>query len=361
MDFERFTPKPMKKDFFSKRIIDWYHVNHRDLPWRKTRDPYKIWLSEIILQQTRVAQGLPYYNEFVKTFPTVFVLARAPEQKVLRLWQGLGYYSRARNLHRCAKEIVKNYNGEFPHSFEELQKLQGIGPYTAAAIASIAFRESVAVVDGNVFRVLARVFGIEKDIASNEGKKYFFSLANELIDKNQPDLFNQAVMEFGALHCLPKNPKCNECFFSKNCEANQGNLQSLLPVKSKKLKVRARYFNYFVIHSKNGILMHERNGKDIWRGLYDFYLIETSRNKKTESLIKEDKFLSKSAIIRESEVYKHILSHQKLMVKFIEVRKSLSKKDETTAKNFGLKKFTFKEIAKLPKPILIDRFLQENP
>ena len=351
----------MKKEFFSERIIDWYQTNHRDLPWRKTRDPYKIWLSEIILQQTRVAQGLPYYNEFVKTFPTVFDLAKAPEQKVLRLWQGLGYYSRARNLHRCAKEIVKNYKGEFPNSFEELKKLHGIGPYTAAAIASIAFRESVAVVDGNVFRVLARVFGIDKDIASEEGKKYFFSLANELIDKKQPDLFNQAVMEFGALYCLPKNPKCNECIFSKNCEANQKDLQTVLPVKSKKLKVRTRYFNYFVIHSKNGILMHERNGKDIWRGLYDFYLIETSRNKKVDSLMSEDKFLSKATIIRESEVYRHILSHQKLKVKFINIEKSFSKKDETDAKNLGLRKFTVKEIAKLPKPILIARFLKENP
>jgi A/G-specific adenine glycosylase len=351
----------MRKNLFSEKIIDWYKLNLRDLPWRRNQDPYKIWLSEIILQQTRVAQGLPYYNQFVKAFPTVFDLAKAPEQKVLRLWQGLGYYSRARNLHRCAKTIVNNYGGKFPGSFAELQKLHGIGPYTAAAIASIAFRESVAVVDGNVFRVLARVFGVDKDIASDEGKKYFFSLANDLIDKNQPDLFNQAVMEFGALHCLPKNPKCNECIFSKNCEAKNRNLQTLLPVKSKKLKVRTRYFNYFVIHSKNGILMRERNGKDIWRGLYDFYLIETSRNKKVESLIKDDKFLSKSTIIHESEVYKHVLSHQKLVVKFIDVQKSFSKKEEVAFKNLVLKRFTRKEISKLPKPILIDRFLKENP
>ena len=350
----------IRKNLFSEKLIDWYHVNHRDLPWRKTRDPYKIWLSEIILQQTRVAQGLPYYMEFVKTFPTVFDLAKAPEKKVLRLWQGLGYYSRARNLHRCAKDIIKNYKGEFPSSFEELQKLQGIGLYTAAAIASIAFRESVAVVDGNVFRVLARVFGIDKDIVSDEGKKHFFSLANELIDKNQPDLFNQAVMEFGALHCLPKNPKCNECIFSKSCEANQKSLQALLPVKSKKAKVKTRYFNYFVIHTKNGILMRERNGKDIWRGLYDFYLIETVRSKKAQSLVKEDNFLLKATIIRESEVYKHILSHQKLKVKFIDVQKMLSKEEEMAIKNLGLKKFTLKEISKLPKPILIDRFLKEN-
>jgi len=348
----------MNKIFFSKRIIDWYQINQRSLPWRGTRDPYKIWLSEIILQQTRVVQGLPYYKEFVKTFPTVFDLAKAPEQKVLRLWQGLGYYSRARNLHRCAKKIVKDFKGEFPQSFEELKKLSGIGPYTAAAIASIAFRESVAVVDGNVFRVLARVFGIEQDIASDKGKKYFFLLANELIDQSQPDLFNQAVMEFGALHCLPKNPKCTDCIFSKDCEANQQNLQALLPVKSKKIKVRTRYFYYFVIHSKKGIFMHQRNGKDIWRRLYDFYLIETSRSQKTESLIKQDDFLTKSSIIRESKIFTHILSHQKLKIRFIEIEKSFSKKDEMMGKRLGLKKFTPREVAKLPKPILIDRFLK---
>src|SRR5258708_16333455 len=350
-------PNRMNKIFFSKRIIDWYQINQRSLTWRKTRDPYKIWLSEIMLKQTRVVQGLPYYNEFVEAFLTVFDLAKAPEQKVLRLWQGLGYYSRARNLHRCANKIVKDFNGKFPTSFEELKKLPGVGPYTAAAIASIAFSESVAVVDGNVFRVLARVFGVEKDIASDGGKKYFFSLANELIDQDQPDLFNQAVMEFGALHCLPKNPKCIECIFSKNCEAKRRNLQALLPVKSKKPKVKTRYFYYFVIHSKNGAFMHQRNGKDIWRGLYDFYLIETSEIQTSESLIKKDKLLSKSKTIRESKVFTHLLSHQKLKVKFIDVMKPFSKKEELIAKKLGLKKFSKQDISILPKPILIDRFL----
>lgn len=350
----------MIRGFFFRAIIDWYRSNFRQLPWRNTRDPFKIWLSEIILQQTRVAQGLPYYEAFVRAFPSVVHLAKAPEQKVLRLWQGLGYYSRARNLHRCAKEIVKNYNGQFPSSFEELKKLPGIGPYTAAAIASIAFQESVAVVDGNVFRVLSRVFGVDKDIASDEGKKYFFSLANELIDKKQPDIFNQAVMEFGALHCLPKNPKCGECVFSKNCEANQKNLQALLPVKSKKVKVKTRYLYYFVIHTPKGILMRQRNGKDIWRGLYDFYLIECARSEKTSVLIAKDKFLSASTMIDESKILTHILSHQKLKVKFISVRKSFSKTDQTAAKRLELKNYNRKEVFKLPKPILIDRFLKEN-
>lgn len=351
----------MRKDFFSTDIIEWYHDHHRDLPWRKTHDPYNIWLSEIILQQTRVAQGLPYYEEFVTAFPTIFDLAKAPLQRVLRLWQGLGYYSRARNLHQCAMEIVKKYNGVFPNSFAELKKLKGVGPYTAAAIASFAFRESVAVVDGNVFRVLARVFGIDKDIASQKGKDHFFSLASELIDKKRPDLFNQAVMEFGALHCLPKNPKCNDCIFSKKCQANRRSLQPLLPVKSKKQKVRTRYFNYFVIRSRNKIFMHQRNGNDIWRGLYDFYLIEITRRRKTESLIQEDKFLSESRITSESKTFTHILSHQKLKVKFIDIEIPPSKRMESTAKKIGLRSFSRKQISKLPKPILIERFLQSNP
>lgn len=350
----------MTKHFFSRNIIEWYKENRRNLPWRKTRDPYKIWLSEIMLQQTRVAQGLPYYESFVKTFPTVFDLAKAPEQMVLRLWQGLGYYSRARNLHRCAKEIVKNFNGHFPQTFEELQKLPGIGPYTAAAIASIAFHESVAVVDGNVFRVLARVFGVEKDIAAEDGKKYFFSLANELIDEKQPDFFNQAVMEFGALHCFPKNPKCDECIFSKNCEANLRNLQGLLPIKSKKLKVRTRYFYYFVIHSNKGILMRQRTEKDIWQGLYDFYLIESKRSQKVEILAGGDNFLSKMSLIHSSKTYTHVLSHQKLKVKFINMETPLSKREKALSKNMKLKSYSSKHIAKLPKPILIDRFLKES-
>jgi len=275
----------MRKDFFSAIIIDWYQDNHRKLHWRETVDPYKIWLSEVILQQTRVAQGLPYYERFIISFPTVFDLAVAPSQKVLRLWQGLGYYSRARNLHRCAKQVVEKFNGHFPNSFNELTKLPGVGDYTAAAIASIAFREPVAVVDGNVYRVLARVFGIEKDIASGEGKKYFFSLANKLIDKTRPDLFNQALMEFGALHCLPKNPKCGECIFSKSCNANQRNLQAVLPVKSKKLKIKTRYFYYFILINKNKVLLKRRTEKDIWQGLNDFYLIETTRSQKPAILL----------------------------------------------------------------------------
>jgi A/G-specific adenine glycosylase len=349
----------MSNKAFAKKIIEWYEENKRDLPWRQPSnqtelpDPYKIWLSEIILQQTRVTQGLPYYEKLVKNFPTVFSLAKAPQQEVLRLWQGLGYYSRARNLHACAKMVVEDFGGRFPASYQELVKLKGVGPYTAAAIASIAFKESVAVVDGNVFRVLARIFGIDKDIASNEGKKYFFEKANELISKERPDLFNQAMMEFGALHCLPQNPRCDSCLFAKTCVANQQDLQKILPVKSKKLKVRNRYFYYFVIKIGNKILMKPRGSKDIWRGLFDFYLVETKRNQKTESLLVNEKLLEGTSIINESKIYKHILSHQKLMVRFIELEWPAGKRIPMGE----LKWFTKKQTEALPKPILIAKYL----
>ncbi len=345
----------MKQVDFAKKIILWYEENKRELPWRHTSDPYKIWLSEIILQQTRVAQGLPYYQHFVKRFPTVFDLAKAPIQQVLRLWQGLGYYSRARNLHTCAKEIVSNFEGKFPTSYLELIKLKGIGPYTAAAIASIAFKEKVAVVDGNVLRVLSRIYGIDQDIAGNEGKRVFTAKANKLISKDQPDLYNQAMMEFGALHCLPQNPKCECCIFAKTCIANKHGLQKMLPIKSKKLKVRNRYFYYFIISNKNKLLMKKREGKDIWQGLYDFYLIEKKRNQKLERIIREDELLASATIGKKSKIYKHILSHQKLIVRFVELQLPSTKRIIIPA----LKWFTNRQIAALPKPILIANYLKE--
>ncbi len=341
---------------FAKKIIGWYEENKRSLPWRETTDPYKIWLSEIILQQTRVAQGLPYYERFVKTFPTVFSLAKASQQEVLRLWQGLGYYSRARNLHTCAKMVVDGLNGKFPDNYKELKKLKGIGPYTAAAIASIAFKEPVAVVDGNVYRVLARIFGIDKDITGNEGKTFFSAKANELIPKEQPDLFNQAMMEFGALHCLPQNPMCDSCIFSKGCVANQKELQRVLPIKSKKLKVRTRYFYYFIIKQRNKILMKQREGKDIWQGLYDFYLVETKRNQKAEVVRKSDPLLSQATILKESKIFTHLLSHQKLKIKFIDAQIPSKQKTKKLLSDSGLKAFSKNEIGKLPKPIIIDRY-----
>jgi A/G-specific adenine glycosylase len=350
----------MRTELFSSKIIDWYKANQRQLPWRTTKDPYRIWLSEVILQQTRVAQGLPYYERFIKIFPSVRELAKAPEKKVLRLWQGLGYYSRARNLHQCAKYIVKYLDQKFPDTFEELKKLPGIGSYTAAAIASISFSEPVAVVDGNVFRVISRVFGIDHDIGSTDGKKYFSLLANKLIDKDRPELFNQAIMELGALQCLPRNPLCEDCIFTKSCEANKNNLQGLLPVKSKKTKARTRYFYYFIIRQRNKMLLRKREGKDIWQGLYDFYLIETVGRHKPNMLIKKDMILMKSLIISESEIYKHILSHQKLFVKFVTVEIPFANELEPVFEKLGLKWFSKERIERLPKPILIDRFLKEK-
>ena len=341
---------------FQKKIIEWYEENKRQLPWRETVDPYKIWLSEIILQQTRVAQGLPYYLRFVKSFPTVDSLANATQQQVLRLWQGLGYYSRARNLHTCAKAVVSEWQGTFPNNYKSLLMLKGIGPYTAAAIASFAFKEPVAVVDGNVFRVLARVFGLEEDITTSKGKELFTEKANALISKDRPDLFNQAMMEFGALQCVPKNPKCEECIFSKSCLANRHSLQNLLPTKSKKLKVRNRYFYYFVVRYKNKLLMKKREGKDIWQGLYDFYVIETKRNTKVAALVKADSVLKGLTKVSESKIYKHVLSHQKLMVKFVEMKSPKTQ----ILKPVELKWFTQRAMAALPKPILIANYLAEK-
>lgn len=342
---------------FAQSIMAWYQDNKRMLPWRETKDPYKIWLSEVILQQTRVAQGLPYYIAFTKTFPTVASLAKAKEQNVLRLWQGLGYYSRARNLHRCAKTVVNDYEGVFPPSFDELQNLPGIGPYTAAAIASIAFNESVAVVDGNVFRVLARVFGIDLDIASNEGRNFFFAKANELIPKTHPDIFNQAMMEFGATWCTPKNPKCEECIFKKSCIAYNKGIVGLLPVKLKKTKVRNRYLNYFILEWDKKIAMKKRETKDIWHGLYDFYLTETTKAQNPQRLVEENEVLAriKKKEVRIYDVVKHVLSHQLLSVRFILVKIN----DKKLPADFPLSFFTPKQAASLPKPIVITRFLEE--
>jgi len=343
---------------FSQLIIEWYQENKRMLPWRETTDPYKIWLSEIILQQTRVAQGLPYYLSFVKTFPTVQHLAKAKEQEVLRLWQGLGYYSRARNLHRCAKMIVADFKGKFPNNFQDLQKLIGIGPYTAAAIASIAFKESVAVVDGNVFRVLSRVFGIDIDIAGNEGRNFFFAKANELISKEYPDLFNQAMMEFGATWCTPKNPRCEECIFKKTCIAYKTGTVALLPVKEKKTKVTRRYLNYIIIERKKKIAMKRREGKGIWQGLFDFYTVETKKAQKAAKIIELDPLVKSlnAKALKTFPLVKHILSHQLLSIQFIWIKMD----DKNSFSPDGLKFYSQKEVKNLPKPIVISRFLEDE-
>lgn len=308
---------------FTKTIIHWYSANKRDLPWRHTTNPYFIWLSEIILQQTQVKQGLPYYEAFVKTFPTVFDLANAEEQNVLKLWQGLGYYSRARNLHYAAKYIVNDLNGNFPSTYSEIIKLKGVGDYTASAVASIAFNETTAVVDGNVYRILSRFFGIDTPINSTKGIKEFKALASSLIDNKQPATFNQSIMEFGARQCKPKNPDCSTCPLDSSCFALQHNKITDLPVKLKKTKVRNRYFNYLVcIDSKKNIVIEQRSGKGIWQNLYQFPLIETDLS----LTISEFKKLDIETSILEGSTFDyslfnevdkiHKLSHQHLHTKF---------------------------------------------
>jgi A/G-specific adenine glycosylase len=348
----------MDNRYFSDKVVEWYKTNKRELPWRDTQDPYKVWLSEIILQQTRVSQGMPYYLKFIERFPTIHDLASASEQEVLRLWQGLGYYTRARNLHKCAKVVVSSFKGEFPNNYATLLKLPGVGEYTAAAIASFSFKEPVAVVDGNVFRVLSRVFGIENEINSPDGKKIFIGLANTLINKESPDFHNQAVMEFGAMHCVPKNPACPTCHFLPKCFAAQHNLQAALPRKSKLKTARKRYFYYVIIQKGNSLLMRKRVEKDIWHGLYDFYLIEKKRPFNTEKLFLELGATLTDLKIDEAEIsgsYKHILTHQVILTKFVWIKTEKF----PVPKDKNLKFYTFEKINDLPKPVLISRFLSD--
>ena len=315
---------PKSTAFFYKNLISWYLQNQRNLPWRETKEPYFIWLSEVMLQQTRVDQGLPYYLKFVKSFPTVHDLANASEEKVLKLWQGLGYYSRARNLHHTARYISRELDGIFPNNYEELLKLKGVGDYTASAIASICFDESTAVVDGNVYRVLARVFGMDIPINSSKGIKAFKELAQELIDPQNPGTYNQAVMEFGARYCKPQNPNCEDCIFSTRCEAYRTNRVKKLPVKLKKTKVEKRFFNYLVFLSEdNKTLLKKRTQKGIWQMLYEFPLIETSKNIDVAQLKENEDFkrISKTFGIQSVAMYNkepiiHKLSHRHLYTRF---------------------------------------------
>jgi A/G-specific adenine glycosylase len=347
---------------FAAHIIGWYQANKRDLPWRNTQDPYQIWLSEIILQQTRVRQGLPYFIRFLEVFPDVFTLASASESDVLRLWQGLGYYSRARNLHACAQEIVHKYGGRFPGGYADLIKLKGVGAYTAAAIASFAYNEDVAVVDGNVFRVLARVFGVQEDILSPAGQKKFRALAAELLPGGHAGEYNQAIMEFGALQCTPHTPACLLCPISHMCYAFQHSKQKSLPVKIKKLKVKKRFFSYIVIRQGERVYMKMRGKKDIWQGLYDFYLLENSRD--SEDILQlEDELVNQlmalEPVIEVSPLRKHQLTHQQLWVRFFAIIVRDGSLADSLLSSYQLQAFTPEEIRGLPKPILIDNYLSE--
>ena len=306
-------------------LINWYAENHRDLPWRHCPTPYQVWLSEVILQQTRVSQGHDYYLRFIEKWPSVADLARASEEEVLKMWQGLGYYSRARNLHQCAKQVVEQYDGCFPADFEKLKRLKGIGDYTAAAIASIAFGLPCAVVDGNVYRVLSRLFDVEIPININEGQQTFARLADELLNRRQPGLHNQAMMEFGALQCTPKNPDCLHCPLQAQCLAFERQTVLLRPVKLQKLKVTTRYFNYLVIRMEDGLYLHKRSGNDIWKNLYDFPCIESEMPMTVESVLASEGFLQlvgnqNFVVTKTSPTFTHKLTHRTIVAQFIEIK-----------------------------------------
>ncbi len=296
---------------FGIKLLQWYRENQRELPWRSSKDPYKIWLSEIILQQTQVVQGTDYYLKFVDSFPNIQSLANADEETVLKLWQGLGYYSRARNLHASAKLIVEQYDGKFPQSYQDILKLKGVGPYTAAAIASFCFGEPYAAVDGNVYRFISRLKGIHTAIDTGEGKKEFALTAQDMLNVRNPGDHNQAMIEFGALVCRPANPSCQTCLFNKDCVAFRKNYVADLPVKSKKVKQRKRYFNYFFIEADGRVYIEKRINDDIWKNLYQLPMVET------EKKVAINKVFS-NADVRPMLIdkRKHILSHQIIEASF---------------------------------------------
>lgn len=338
------------KNHFSSPLIDWFSKAKRDLPWRKTKDPYQIWLSEIILQQTRVEQGLPYYEKFLAHHPSVQSLAKSSEKDVLKLWEGLGYYSRARNLHETAKFVSDELNGHFPNKYSGLLKLKGVGPYTAAAIASIAFGEATPVVDGNVFRFVSRYFGVEDDISKSGTRKVFENLLTGFIPKDQPGDFNQATMEFGARICSP-SPKCGECVFHQGCFAFKKQKQKSFPVKSKKVTVEKVSLKYLIFKYQGNYLMHER--KDgIWQGLYQFYL-DLDDGKKS--------VINKYAvnITQQSDEITHLLTHRKLLITFNHIEIDHENKFNQIAKDLSLQIYSREEMLTLPRPKVIVNYLQK--
>ena len=345
---------------FTTLLMEWNKgSNSRQMPWKGERDPYKIWLSEVILQQTRVEQGWKYYELFINTFPTITQLAAAKEETVFKLWEGLGYYSRCRNLIETAKRITLEYKGIFPDDYNKIRDLKGIGPYTAAAIASFAFDQPVAVVDGNVQRIIARYFGISTPTDSPAGKKLFNDLATALLDTEQPALFNQAIMDFGATVCKPVNPLCEICIQRNDCEAFKHGFVSTLPMKQKALKKTSRWFYYFIIDTGHYILVRKRTEKDIWQNLHEFVLLETDEPIEDQSTFYEflqSKFGREFIITNVSKLFRQQLTHQTIQGKFIEVR--LSEDAPIT----GYQKLTRKQFAKLAFPGFINAYLRsKNP
>lgn len=342
---------------FSNSLIRWYLQNKRDLPWRDTQNPYFIWLSEIMLQQTRVAQGMPYFFAFTEAFPTVFDLAEASEQEVLKLWQGLGYYSRARNLHKTAQYIAFELDGIFPTNYKDLLLLKGVGDYTAAAIASFSYNEVVPVVDGNVYRVLSRCFDIETDISQPSARKEFQEIALALMPKDNPAIFNQAIMEFGALQCVPKSPNCSICIMNDSCLALQKNKVDKLPVKSKKVKIRNRFLNYLIFEDQDQkTIIQQRTDKGIWHNLYEFPLIETEKEEDFEifSVKILNNFKNNNEIHSISELNQksliHKLTHQHLHLKFWKVKVLGEITD-------GI---DYESLKKFPFPIVLFNFIEND-
>jgi len=368
--------KKSDKYYFSNALLHWYKKNKRDLPWRNTENPYFIWLSEIILQQTRVAQGLPYYLNFVSKYPDIQSFASAPSDDIMRMWQGLGYYSRARNMQETAKIIVEKLNSKFPTNFTELIELKGIGPYTAAAIASFSANEAVAVVDGNVFRVLSRIFGIETDIASHSGKKQFQELATSLLPPDKSSDYNQAIMQLGALVCLPKKPHCLECPVASSCVAYFEGKPDKYPVKSKKLIIKTRFLYYLIPETTTTttpvFYLKKRAEGDVWQGLYDFPLIESKVALTTSELIASilnlllpndlatNTLTYQSAINGISSQIKHQLTHQRLNVSFIKLNKIILPDFEIWCSKNGYLAYEMEATEALPKPILIANFLSKK-
>lgn len=304
------------------QLIDWYNNNGRDLPWRQTNNPYIIWLSEIILQQTRVEQGMPYFYKFVEAYPTVKDFAEADEEDLLRLWQGLGYYSRVRNMHKAAKLVMIEFDGIFPSKYQDVITLTGVGEYTAAAISSFSINQKKAVLDGNVFRVLARYFGIDTAINSTAGKKQFLTIANEVISDKFPGLYNQAIMDFGATVCKPKAPVCEDCMLRLNCVAFSTNMVSSLPVKTKGKQSRNRYFNYFIIEKDGAYIFTKRGADDVWANMYEFPLIETDQEIELGDLQQLEAYktyFEGAEITPIGSSVKHILSHQNIYARFYRI------------------------------------------
>ena len=340
---------------FSNQLISWYLQNHRDLPWRRTKDPYLIWLSEVILQQTRIAQGTDYFLRFQLQFPTIFDLASASEDEVLKAWQGLGYYSRARNLLTTARRLVKEYEGIFPESFTELKKLKGVGEYTAAAVASICFNLPHAVVDGNVYRVLSRYFNIETSVGTAQGMKEFSELANTLLSRQQPGMHNEAIMELGALVCTPKNYCCDKCPLQHSCLALKNKNIKDFPVKQGKQKVRMRFFNYLVLDiNETQTYLEKRKEKDIWQNLYHFPLLESQTEIGPEEILKST-LLQQFQLDEVPGIFQfnnkpviHKLTHQTIITNFWIIRTNTALKN-TVAWNC---------VDNFAVPVVINNFLK---